>query len=276
MMTGNDGPLLTTGRAAELLGVTPDTVLRWVRKGRLAAHQTAGGHCRIRLEDLKPLLGPEMPVPASAPPECGARPLFCWEYLNPRGGIPEECRSCIVYQARVTWCFRLAQLDQEMGHRGTFCLASCEECAYFRRVHRLATNVLVISSDPKLVSKLAAEPSSSLALRFARNPYCASAMIQDFRAGFVIVDEDLWRHESELVDCLASDPRAPGLRIILAVRKASKRPTRQRPENVVAVLEKPFGLDRVEHVIRAIPVEALPGADETRNENCRKGGKDAG
>ena len=228
-MAGNEGQLLTTGKAAELLGVTPDTVLRWIRKGRLTAHYTAGGHCRLRLQDLKRFMGVESRDLAPVPTEPPRLPLFCWEYLHPGGGIPEECKSCIVYLARVTWCFRLAEIGWEIGHSKRFCPTSCEECAYFRRVNQLATNVLVISSDRKLISSLTAEPSSSLSLRLACNPYAASAMIQDFRPGFVILDEDIWRGESELVDCLATDPRAsrhpdhPG--------RAKRDPLQCGPEN---------------------------------------------
>lgn len=39
--------LLTTGAAARLLGVSQDTVARWVRSGKLPNQPTAKGHARI-------------------------------------------------------------------------------------------------------------------------------------------------------------------------------------------------------------------------------------
>jgi excisionase family DNA binding protein len=264
-MAENEARLLTTGKAAELLGVTPDTVLRWVRKGRLTARYTAGGHCRIRFQDLEPLLGVESHGRTVVANDPCSKPLRCWEYLNPGGGDPEECKNCIVYRARVTWCFRLAELEREVGHLRRFCTSSCEECAYYRRVNGLPTNVLVISSDAKLISRLA-ELGGRLCLRFARNSYCASAILQDFHPGFVILDEDLWQAESDLVDCLAGDPRLPGMRIILAVGQVSQR--RPRSKLIVAVLEKPFGGERVEQVIHTIPIEPLPCSTEPEKEGC--------
>ena len=46
--------LLTTGKAARFCSVKPDTVLKWIKKGRLPAARTAGGHYRIEEQDLLP------------------------------------------------------------------------------------------------------------------------------------------------------------------------------------------------------------------------------
>jgi len=35
---------LTTGQMAKLLSVTPDTVLKWIKRDKLPALRTAGGH----------------------------------------------------------------------------------------------------------------------------------------------------------------------------------------------------------------------------------------
>jgi molybdopterin-binding protein len=40
------------GQAAELLGVSPDTVRRWADAGRLATLRTRGGHRRVNGESL--------------------------------------------------------------------------------------------------------------------------------------------------------------------------------------------------------------------------------
>src|SRR3981081_1706611 len=40
-------PSFTVGQAAELLGVSPDTVRRWVESGQIAAARTQGGRRRV-------------------------------------------------------------------------------------------------------------------------------------------------------------------------------------------------------------------------------------
>jgi excisionase family DNA binding protein len=46
------GPLLTARRVAEQLGVSPETVLRWTRRGDLPAVRLPGGAIRYREDDL--------------------------------------------------------------------------------------------------------------------------------------------------------------------------------------------------------------------------------
>jgi excisionase family DNA binding protein len=48
--------LLTPGEAARLLGVTPNTVTRWSRAGRMPAIQTMGGHRRFRRTEVERVL----------------------------------------------------------------------------------------------------------------------------------------------------------------------------------------------------------------------------
>lgn len=68
--------ILTTHQVAEKLGVNPVTVARWVKAGKLSAFKTAGGHRRIRREDLEEFLkkcgyyegAAEEPAPAKPAP----------------------------------------------------------------------------------------------------------------------------------------------------------------------------------------------------------------
>ncbi len=50
------GEWLTTGQAAELLGVSRSTVVRYIEAGTLDARRLPGGHWRIRRADAEKLL----------------------------------------------------------------------------------------------------------------------------------------------------------------------------------------------------------------------------
>ena len=67
------GKLLTVTEAAELLGVSADSVRRWVEDGALAAVRTYGGHFRLREADVMAFrrqgqraAGREAPAPSQA------------------------------------------------------------------------------------------------------------------------------------------------------------------------------------------------------------------
>jgi DNA-binding NtrC family response regulator len=149
-------------------------------------------------------------------------------------------------------------LGKEVGHAKLFCQNSCEDCAYYRRVRGLRINVLVVSQDEDLMQSLAGEESEDLSLRLVRNAYEASAVIHDFRPAFAVVDRDLVPDGGkELVACLMTDSRVPGLKIILAVPGAGRRRRKESEKGAVEVLVKPFGLDRVSKVVKRLPVETV-------------------
>ena len=114
---------LTSGQAAALCSVKPDTVQKWIRKGRLSAQRTAGGHYRIAQLDIEPFL--TGPVPArwfgQPPAGCRPQPLRCWEHLNDKGIVRDACKKCVVYRVRAGWCFEVLGLGQEIGYARTFC-----------------------------------------------------------------------------------------------------------------------------------------------------------
>ena len=259
-MPSEETNLLTTGQAARFCSVTADTILKWIKKGRLHGVRTAGGHYRIRPGDLERLI-PTPPSVASPPPRSaqhGSKTLRCWEYLSDRGAVRDDCRQCVVYRVRAARCFLMAGMEEEVGHVRSFCRGSCDDCGYYRRVHGLAANVLVITSDDNLIDQLSGEEDQDVRLRFARNAYEASAMIHDFRPAFAVIDME---HDSaadtELLDCLASDPRMPGLRVVLVVPPETSGRKDRRPENelVVGILQKPFGAGRIaEAVAKCCPV----------------------
>ncbi len=73
---------LTTAEAGALLGVSPPTVISWVKRGELPAHTTPGGHRRISRAELlafaaqRGLRAP--PTPAAAP-RPRVTPVLIWD-----------------------------------------------------------------------------------------------------------------------------------------------------------------------------------------------------
>ncbi len=260
---------LSTGQAAKLFSVTSDTVLKWIRKGRLGGVRTAGGHYRVRRRDVVALLGPCPPAGGSSP-EPRARvsspPLRCWEYLTGRDGIRDECKQCSIYQVRAGWCFEMAGMGFDIGHSKQLCRSSCRDCVYYRRVKNLPTQVLVVTPDEELARELRSQQNADLALRLAGDGYEAASIIPSFRPAFAVIDEALNRTgDSGLVHHLARDSRLPGLKTILAVPKRWKeRGNSTKVFGVpVSIIEKPFDLRQIAEIIARFPVESLetPDAD---------------
>jgi excisionase family DNA binding protein len=254
-MSSERSDLLTTGQAAKLCAVTPDTVLKWIKKGRLKASRTAGGHYRVALPDLRPFLagfgqGEEPGASTQATvhvsshdgTEATAEEVSCWEYLAVDGNVREECKQCVVYRVRATRCFLMAGLEGDVGHSRQFCHGSCEDCVYYQRLQGGSASVLFITADQSLEGQIEGFGGEEVSLRFARNGYEASTVIQDFRPEILIIDlEGLPDHGFGLLDSIAADPRLPHARVILVAPPGTIERVLQRPRHrlVVSVLEKP-------------------------------------
>ena len=48
--------------AAELLGLQPVTILRWIKNGKLPGYRLANGYLRVRITDLQQFLTPAKPI----------------------------------------------------------------------------------------------------------------------------------------------------------------------------------------------------------------------
>ncbi len=250
---------LSTGEAAKLAGVEADTVLKWIKRGWLAAVRTAGGHHRVDARDLERLLrshrSPRLEAPVPAP----RQPLRCWEYFSPGGGLPEACAGCVVYRVRAAFCFELAALDASLPHARRFCRESCGECPYFRRVHRQPPRVLIASPDPALAALEAETQQESLDVRVARNAYAASAVVAGFRPDVAVVDAALGAVCCrELISSLADDPRVAGVHILLAAARGQEKAAGEFPA-VAGIIQKPFTLKELRESLEDVPVEGNAG-----------------
>lgn len=211
---------ITTGKAARRCSVQPDTVLKWVKKGRLPAIRTAGGHYRIDERDLARFTGMGEPEHFNPLPvlQTDRHILHCWEYFSE--DLRVKCKSCIVYRVRASMCFQLRLAMHGSGHNKAFCKDLCEDCPYSRRVHGMPTNVLVITRNEQLIQRLSKRPNEHLVLRYARSGYDSSAVLAFFRPALAVVDVRLLENRCETEDLLAalnSDDRAKGMRVVISV-----------------------------------------------------------
>ncbi len=124
---------LSTGQAAERLSVTPDTILKWIKRGWIPATRTAGGHYRISQQDVESRLHLQRketcPIADDNEP-CAF--VHCWEFFSEDGGIRDGCQKCLVFEAQAEKCYEISKLPKRYGFEGLFCSSSCEACSYYR------------------------------------------------------------------------------------------------------------------------------------------------
>jgi excisionase family DNA binding protein len=127
---------LTTGEAAAIFDVDPDTVLRWIKSGEIPAIRTPGGHYRIH----RNVFLTKMIKDTSLKEQKKTRSAlsYCWEYHSETGIIRDACKQCIVYKSRASRCYVLRDLPTPIGHAMLFCSESCNDCQYFKSIFQFA------------------------------------------------------------------------------------------------------------------------------------------
>ena len=235
-----DSELLTTGEVAKLCGVTPNAVLKWIKKGKLPATRTPGGHYRVSRETCAQLglcepVVEKRDLSGVARTESG-QPR-CWEFYGSHGLPREECRACVVYQARAQNCYALAGLGQEAGHKLSFCATECAECAFYRARQDLAIPMLVITPDAALAQRLERNiDGAKVTLRFAKSGYESSIVVGAFRPAIVVMDSGIPEvREGQLAKSMQQDDRIPGAMIIVACREDDETQVRQLSLRTVGV-----------------------------------------
>lgn len=236
--------LISTGEAAKLCSVTADTVLKWIKRGRLRAQQTVGGHYRIDREDLK-----RFKLTSTSPRE--RRPAYerqfryCWEYNSEDGRPLPGCLACAVYSTRAQRCYEVIKLAAENGHQKLFCTGSCETCDYYKRVREQNTNVLVITGDQILSALLKRDaPSASFNLETTDCEYTCSALVDSFRPDYAIIDCSLGpQRAQDICAHLLQDPRIPFVRVILAAEPGGF--PKECDRAIFARLAKPFSIEDI-------------------------------
>ena len=127
---------ITTGEAAAIFDVEPDTVLRWIKSGDIPAIRTPGGHYRINRNVFLTKMIKDTAINENK--ETQSAFSYCWEYNSESGIIRDDCKECIVYKSRATLCYELGNLPFSIGHAKLICSESCEDCQYFKSILQFA------------------------------------------------------------------------------------------------------------------------------------------
>ncbi len=264
-MNAPHGPgLLTTGQAAGLCGVTPDAVLKWIKKGRLAAARTMGGHYRVArraLEALGLARGPAGGEGEDGRAEAGPAPapVYCWEYFSRHGVPSESCNGCLVYRAKVEKCYEVASLGPSVGHQRRHCRTTCQDCSFFRIRQGLPVAVLVFTKDAGLARRLSGKTDGKgFTVRLARCGYEGAAQIETLRPDLVVIDGALPEaRDGRLARSILEDARIPGAKVWLALRKGEKAAA---GDPRMAALPAPLTLERIEGLVKALARAPVPCA----------------
>ncbi|UCC44589.1 MAG: helix-turn-helix domain-containing protein [Candidatus Zixiibacteriota bacterium] len=245
---------LTTTEAARLLSVSPDTVLKWVKAGKVKSRRTLGGHFRIPVSELSPFASD---VPIAAPDKRPTAPAlthqYCWEYLAGGKQIKAECMDCITYRSRASRCYELKDLPGGLGCLNLFCDTECSDCDYYKAVSGQDTNVLVLRCSGILITDLATPGKvDDLDVRFASGEYEAATAIQEFRPDYVVVDCSFgMRRTAAICNSLFSDIRIPVARLILSSRV--RRIKDYCDQEIFGWIKKPFTIEQLKTCIRGVP-----------------------
>jgi excisionase family DNA binding protein len=249
---------LTTSEAAKFLSVSPDTVLKWAKAGKVKSTRTLGGHFRIPVSELDTLAAnmDRSTDVSDQTDESVNGPLvhqYCWEYLSGDGDIKAQCRDCITFRSRARRCYELKDLPGGMGCLNIMCDTECTECEYFRLVNGTALNILILSNSKSLVK----DPGSpddypEFQVRFAGSEYDAAALIQSFRPDYIIIDCAFGKKRTgSICTSVFDDIRIPVPRIILSSR--AKDIDDYCDREVFGWLRKPFTLEQLKNCIQGVP-----------------------
>ncbi len=257
-MTPNAKEHLSTGEAAALCSVTPDTVLKWIRAGKIPAHRTPGGHHRIpRSALLRQLQDGDTHFTGAG---IKSSYQYCWEYYSDSGVTPDGCMDCIVFRSKSRRCYEMIGLPAQAGHVGQFCKGACEDCDYFKVVQGQRPNVLIVTDRDALKLSLKGDSGSlGFNLRFADCEYRCSMVIEQFRPDYVVVDCSMGAQRSrDFASLLYEDPRIPFVRIVLVANGA--RIPDECDKLVYAMVERRFTAKTLSNLM-AGSSRGIPGSD---------------
>lgn len=235
---------VTTGQAAELCSVTPDSVLKWIKAGKIPASRTPGGHYRIRRGDLDVITQPNT-ISIGIKKTNPRAFQYCWEFNSPTGELKEGCHLCVVYKSRALRCYEMSTLPDDAGHAKLYCDESCEECEYYHLVKEQPLNVLVVSDKQTMRDEIeAGMRDTDVNLKYTECEYKCSMLVENYRPDYGIIDCSMGVERArDFVHNLYADPRIPFIRIILVGERTSF--PKECDKETFAYVETPLDLPKL-------------------------------
>ena len=128
---------LTTFQAADILSVTPDSILKWIKSGKLEAIRTPGGHYRIPRQNVEILLKESEQKRSKKVKSPDEVRQYCWEFNSEQTNCNSDCDNCLVYKSQALRCYEMSNLPVEHGYLKNYCTSTCENCNYYKFIMSL-------------------------------------------------------------------------------------------------------------------------------------------
>ena len=129
----------TTNDTFKICKVTSQTVMNWVKSGRLKAFSTPGGHRRVMREDLVWFMerkGLDLLLLKRFEERSKGQVPHYWEYFSTgfsRKGSAHDYHGCLVPQSKALRCYLLKYRTIQDSDT---CKTSCQICPYLRKYGR--------------------------------------------------------------------------------------------------------------------------------------------
>jgi len=146
------------------------------------------------------------------------------------------------------------QVPKQSGFTACFHYkGSCRSCPYFNEQLHAPVRLLVVTENMDLRQRLLAQAERSrFKVEFASQGYDCSALVDRFRPEMVVIDCVLAADAvAALCMHLVSDPRVPGVRVVLATPKAGRGV--ERAAGVIGEVHHPFTLSDLERFVETPP-----------------------
>lgn len=246
----------TTSEAARLLSVSSDTVLKWVRAGKIKSYRTPGGHARIPVEAINAIL-PDSKMAIRPVPQEELSPSFkyCWEFNSGIHGLNPECRECIAYLSRARRCYEIRSASGISLPPNSYCRDNCEYCEYYRLMYTHEKAVLIVSQGKEWLNAVVEQSRNyGMHVETAASEYECAMRVNAIRPDVVVVDcgygaartRQFCRHIRE-------DERLPMVRIILASKVARIKDYCE--DEIFGWISRPFTFDQLRAMIDGIEME---------------------
>ncbi len=248
-MKKNKNTLLTTGQAAKLCSVKPDTMLKWIKKGKIKASRTAGGHFRVNRSDMADYISSTHSENEEDSIKGTRKPFqFCWEYFALHGEIIQDCLKCLVYSSRTMRCWELSRLSTEFGFAGIYCTTTCNDCKYKQDQRSKPFQVILVTDDDQIKTSLLEQSEGTWSImRFTNCEYGCSSIIDQFRPDYIVIDGYCFSEErcAEFCFNLQQDPRIPETKIIMLLSESAQKKGNRNQSKIYKYINKPFSAHKL-------------------------------